>query len=349
MKEHYAVNSGFTFCIVLSVAITGQTNKSGISGTVTDSKGSVILGATVTVTNVGTNQTKTLTTSDEGNFSVNSLEPVIYTVKVESPSFKETTVQNVKVDTASTATVNVMLEAGGIGESVTIEADAPLINTENGTTGQTITERQLRELPLSNRSVLDLASTVPNVSGDAGSEDAEVTSGQPVPGFNLNVNGGRSGGTNLLADGVNNTGVGIARAVVSFTPETVQEFTVQTSAFSAEFGSTGGGVINITTKSGTNRFNGTALVYHRNPATNAQPYRIGTMPRTPKICVIRKVRCQSAVRYSYRHLMKADRKFTTGATKHFSFSPMNRAGDRILSPPRLYCRPLPNAPATSEG
>jgi hypothetical protein len=75
--------------------------------------------------------------------------------------------------------------------------------------------------------------------------------------------------------------VGIARAVVSFTPETVQEFTVQTSAYSAEFGQTGGGTINVTTKSGTNNFNGTALVYHRNPKFNARPFRTGTGPRPP--------------------------------------------------------------------
>jgi hypothetical protein len=129
--------------------------------------------------------------------------------------------------------------------------------------------------------VLDLAVTVANVSGDAGSEDPEVTSGQPVPGFNLNLNGGRSGSTAILADGVNNTGVGIARAVVSFTPETVQEFTVQTSAYSAEYGNTGGGIINATTKSGTNDFNGVALWYHRNPVHNARAYTIGSGPRTP--------------------------------------------------------------------
>jgi hypothetical protein len=263
------------------LTIIGQTNRGGISGTVTDASGSAVPGAKVTVTNAGTNQSVTLTTSDSGAFSANSLEPVIYTVTVEAANFKTAVVENIKVDTASIQSVNVALEAGNIAEKVTVEAEAPLINTETGTTGQTITERQLQELPLNNRSVLDLAMTVPNVSGDAGSEDAEVTSSQPVPGFNLNINGGRSGSTTMLADGVNNTGVGIARAVVSFTPETVQEFTVQTSAYSAEFGSTGGGVINITTKSGTNRFSGTALVYHRNPKFNAQPYRIGNAPRTP--------------------------------------------------------------------
>ncbi len=267
--------------LVLSFASLGQTNRGGISGTITDANGGAIPGAKVTITNIGTNQAVTLTTSEDGAYSANSLEPVSYSVLVEAANFKSAIVESVKVDTASVQSLNLKLETGSIEEKVTVEAESTLLSTESGTTGQTISERQLQELPLNNRSVLDLAVTVPNVSGDAGSEDAEVTSGQPSPGFNLNVNGGRSGGTTMLADGVNNTGVGIARAVVSFTPETVQEFTVQTSAYSAEFGNTSGGVINITTKSGTNRFTGTALLYHRNPATNAQPYRIGTTPRTP--------------------------------------------------------------------
>jgi hypothetical protein len=171
------------------------------------------------------------------------LEPVKYRIVVEMAGFKKAVVETVKVDTASIATANVTLETGTVAETVTITSEAPLINTESGTTTQTITERQIRDVPLVNRSVLDLALTAPNVTGDAGSEDPEVTAGQPVPGFNLNVNGGRSGSSSILADGVNNTGVGIARSVVSFTPETVQEFTVQTSAYSAEYGNTGGGVL----------------------------------------------------------------------------------------------------------
>lgn len=267
--------------LILSTIIIGQTNKGGISGTISDSSGGLIPGATVTITNIGTNQSIKATTSKDGYYNVSNLDPVTYRITVESSGFKRSIVSEVKVDTATIQTVNVNLETGNVSETVTIEADAPLLNTESGTAGQTISERQLRELPLSNRSVLDLAMTIPNVSGDAGSEDPEVTSGQPVPGYNLSLNGGRPGSTNMMADGVNNTGVGVARAVVSFTPETVQEFTVQTSAYSAEFGSTGGGVINITTKSGTNKLTGTALLYHRNPYFNAQPYRIGTTPRTP--------------------------------------------------------------------
>lgn len=267
------------FSVLLSLPIIGQTNKGGITGTVADPKGLAVPGATVTITNVGTNTSMVLTTSGSGSFTANALDPALYDVTVEASNFKKAIVQKVKVDTASVATVNVVVEVGGVNEEVIIQADAQMVNSDSGTISQTITERQLRDLPLNNRSVLDLALTMPNVSGDAGSEDVDSGVITPSPGFNLSVNGGRPGSTLLLADGVNNTGVGIARSVVSFTPETVQEFAVQSSAYSAEFGTTGGGVINVTTKSGRADLFGTALWYHRNPQTNARSWNQGTAPR----------------------------------------------------------------------
>ena len=220
-----------TIVLFCAVAVVAQTNRGGISGTIVDSNGGVIAGATVTITNVGTNQVVKVTTSETGSYTAASLEPVVYRITVEATGFKKAVMGTVKVDTATTATVNITLEAGAVDASITVSgADSLLLNKESGTTGQTITDRQIRDVPLNNRSVLDLALTIPNVTGDAGSEDPEVTSGQPVPGFNLSLNGGRPGSTLMMADGVNNTGVGVARAVVSFTPETVQEFTVQTSA-----------------------------------------------------------------------------------------------------------------------
>ena len=267
--------------LAFCVAAPAQSNRGAITGTVTDPTGAVVPGASVTITNTGTNQKTKLTTSETGTFAASSLEPVTYSVMVEAPGFKKSILNTVKVDTATTTTANVALETGGVENVVDITGTAPLLNTVSGTTTHTIAERQIQDVPLNNRSVLDLAVTAPNVSGDAGSEDPEVTSGQPVPGYNLSLNGGRPGSTSILADGVNNTGVGIARTIVSFTPETVQEFTVQTSAYSAEFGQTAGGVINVTTKSGTNRLNGVALWYHRNPETNAAPFRTGAGPRPP--------------------------------------------------------------------
>jgi len=232
--------------------------------------------ATVTVINVGTNEKYVTKTTNAGTYVVSNLNPVTYRVEVETPGFRKAIYEGVKVDTATTVTRNVNLLPGSVATVISVEAQAPLMNTESGTQSQTITARQMQDVPLFNRSVLDLALTAPNVSGTAGSEDADVTSGQPVPGFNININGGRSGSTTMLADGVNNTGVGIARAIVDFTPETVQEFSVQTSAYSAEYGQTGGGVINVTTKSGTNQYHGVALWYTRNPITNAEKWTAGS-------------------------------------------------------------------------
>jgi hypothetical protein len=267
------------FIVICAIVAIGQTNKGGISGTVFDPHGAVVPGATVTVTNVGSNHQVVVTTSESGAYSVSSLDPVTYNILVEATGFKKVLLERVKVDTATTAAVNITLETGSITQQVYISSDAQLINTESGTPSQTITERQIVEMPLNNRSVLDLAMTVANVSGDAGTEDPTLNSDIPTPGFNISINGGRAGSTSILADGANNTGIGLARAVVTFSPDTVQEFTVQTSNFSAEFGQTGGGVINMTTKSGTNSYAGLFYWYHRNPSLNAAPFTTARVNR----------------------------------------------------------------------
>lgn len=166
---------------LFAIVVVGQTNKGGIGGTVTNINGAAVPGATVTITNIGTNQKSTLTTSEDGAFSATSLDPVTYSVTVEMAGFKKAMLNSVKVDTASTAAVNVILEAGAVTEEVTVMAEATLLNTESGTASSTITERQIQDVPLSNRSVLDLALTAPNVVGDAGSEDPDVASTSPVP------------------------------------------------------------------------------------------------------------------------------------------------------------------------
>jgi len=262
-----------------AATLAGQTNRGAISGTVTDQSGGVVPGATVTIINLGTTQTRKVATAQNGTFLAADLEPVLYKVEVAATGFKQTVVDNVKVDTASTATVSITLQTGSVDTSVTVTAESAMINTDSGTATNTVTERQIDDAPLVNRSVLDLALTLPNVAGDAGSEDPVIVSVTPCPGCNLSVGGGRPMSTMIMADGTNNTGVSLARTMVSFTPETVQEFTVQTSAFSAQYGTTGGGIINATTKSGTNQFHGTALWYNRNPDFAASPFTLAATNR----------------------------------------------------------------------
>lgn len=265
--------------LCLAAVVHAQSHKGGINGTVFDATGAVVAGATVVITNIGTGESWQLTTSGSGSFSAPLLDPVEYRITADAPGFKTSILPKVKVDTATTATVKVTLQLGELTAETTVAAEAPVVPRASGTSGQTITERQIVEMPLNNRSVLDLALTVANVSGAAGTEDPEMGSEFPTPGFNLFVNGGRAGSTSILADGARNTGVGLGRAIVTFSPDTVREFTVQTSNFSAEFGQTGGGVINMSTKSGTNRYEGLLYWYHRNPALNASPFTTATVNR----------------------------------------------------------------------
>jgi hypothetical protein len=251
--------------------LAGQTNRGGISGTVVDASGGTVPGATIIIKNNGTNQETRTKTSSIGSFDVGNLDPVTYSVTAEAAGFKRETIANVKVDTAQIASVTLSLETGTVSTTVEVQASAAMVNTESGTTNSVVTEREIRDLPLVNRSVLDLTLTQPNTSGDAGSEYGIVASVTTCPGCALSVNGGRPLSTQFLADGTNNTGVSLSRTMVSFSPETVQEFTVQTSAYSAEYGTSGGGITNATTKSGTNQFNGTALWYNRNPASPPGP------------------------------------------------------------------------------
>jgi hypothetical protein len=268
------------FVVALSVAaLFAQTNRGGISGNVSDSSGAVIPNASVTIINVGTNETRKFKTSDRGSFLQENLEPVVYRIEVSADGFKKAVLENVKVDTSSVVTANVVLTAGDVATQVTVSENVALINTESGTLGQTVSARMLNDTPLLNRSVLDLAVTIGNVTGDVGSADPQLSGGTPLPGYNLQANGGRAGSTSLLADGISNTGVGLAREAVSFSPETVQELTVQTNGFDAQYGKSGGGIISITTKSGSNNFNGMALWYLRNPDTNAAPFTQATTNR----------------------------------------------------------------------
>jgi hypothetical protein len=260
-------------CALLSAySLLAQTNRGAISGTVTDQTASVVPGANITITNLGTNEIRKLTTGPAGTFTAPDLDPVLYKVEVGMKGFKKSVMENVKVDTASTTAVNVVLQAGNVDTQVTVAAESAMLNVESGTTGSTVTSRELQDVPLVNRSVLDLAMVQPNVSGDPGSENPLMISETTCPGCNISVNGGRPLNTLMMADGTNNTGVSLARTMVSFSPETVQEFTVQTTAFSAEYSTTGGGVISATTKSGTNSFNGAALWYNRNPVFGAAPW-----------------------------------------------------------------------------
>src|SRR5262249_48803463 len=163
--------SRFVAVALLSAfSVFAQTNRGAITGTVSDQSQSLVPGATITITNVGTNESRKVSTGATGAYTIPDLDPVTYRVEVEMAGVKKSVVENVKVDTGSTATVNVTLQAGAVDTQVTVAAEVAMINVDNGATSNTITSRELQDVPLVNRSVLDLAMVQPNVSGDPGSE-----------------------------------------------------------------------------------------------------------------------------------------------------------------------------------
>ena len=265
--------------ILCVVAAFAQSNLGSLNGTVFDSSGAVLPGASVQLINIGTNQTLKLTTSQEGTFSANALEPVAYRILVAAPGFKTAVLATVKVDTANATGVNITLQPGDVSTQIDVSASAAVLQTDSGTATHTLRQQEFYELPSPTRSVLDLALTLPTVHGDQDNEDPVVGNAVPQPGGAISVGGGRFGVTAYLADGANNTGAGIARTVVSFSPEVVDEFTVMTSSFSAKYGQAGGGIINTTTKSGTNQLRGTALWNVKNPRFDAAPYTDATVGR----------------------------------------------------------------------
>jgi hypothetical protein len=129
--------------------LTAQTNRGGITGTVTDKTGAVVAGAVVVITNSGTNEVRRAKTSEAGVYAEQNLDPVVYSVEVSAQGFEKARVDNVKVDTASTATVNFRLQPGSVQTEITVTASAPVVITESGTAGETITQIQIDNAPLS--------------------------------------------------------------------------------------------------------------------------------------------------------------------------------------------------------
>ena len=253
-----------------------QTETARIQGTVTDAAGAVVSGATIKVSSVGTGREVTVTSSQDGTFSVLTLQPGRYTVDVTAPNFK-TTRQEITLEVAQTAPLNVALEAGAVTETVTVTTDVPQVEATTSAVGETIQGRQITELPLNGRNVIELARLTPGVtqgvvggfaSGAGG--DAETYRGRNTGGASLSVNGQRTQANNFLLDGVDNNESLVNTINIFPSADAVQEFRVQTSVAPAEFGRGGGAIINTVTRSGRNDIFGSAYTFIRNDNLDAR-------------------------------------------------------------------------------
>lgn len=236
-----------------------------LTGRVADQNGGAVVGATITATNLGTKIQTAATTNDEGLYFIPLLPPGDYEVDVKASGFRPIRQSGVKLDVQQVARVDIALEAGQLSDSVNVTAGAQLTEAETSSLGQVIENKRINELPLNGRNPLELARLTPNVN-------LQATAFNDSRNFNLvsmSINGGPPGTNAILLDGSSATLPERNEYSVSPNVDAVQEFKVQTNSYSAEFGLTGGGVINLVTKSGTNEFTGSLFEFARNDAFDA--------------------------------------------------------------------------------
>lgn len=255
----------------LSTAAWAQSFTATVVGRVSDPGGANVAGATVTIVQDATNFTRTVTTNNSGEYLISQLAPGTYTVKIDAGGFKSAISQNVVLQTDLTRRLDVRLDVGSVTESVTVEAEAPTINSETSEKAEVITPRQVQDLPLNGRDYTDLALLVPGVYPRPSDDDQ----GQGVA-----AAGSRTDATNFILDGTTNRSDRNGDVAVTAGLDSIREFKVSTSNYSAEYGKVAGAQINVVSKSGTNRFSGTLFEYVRNDAFDAtDPF---ALPGTPK-------------------------------------------------------------------
>jgi hypothetical protein len=264
--------------LVWGVVAEAQTFRGTILGTVMDSSGAAVSGATVTVKNLDTGLTRVVTTSDDGSYNVPELPIGSYTVSVEKTGFRIGVVSGLRVEVSTQVRADVTLQPGEITQKVEVTGESlPQVETTTNTLGGIVEASVVTNLPINGRDFQKLIYLVPGVSG---SPD-QITDSPGSYGI-FTVNGARGRSNNFLLDGTDmNDGYrndpAINEAGVFGTPatilpvEAVAELRIL-SNFEAEYGRSAGGVINTVTKSGTNTFHGSALEYFRNTALNARNY-----------------------------------------------------------------------------
>ena len=252
--------------LLLATPILGAGTTGTIVGTVTDPSGALVVATRIVVRNQGTNLVRDATTDDTGDFSVTLLPPGLYQVSFEKPGFRRGIYNNVKLDVDQTVRLDCTLQLGELSQEVVIKEAVPLIQTDTSTMGQVMDQPKVNRLPLNERNFLNFAVLVPGAQLPAEGSQSSAQGGA------VSVNGAREQSNNFLLDGVENNDLYINQYAVLPSVDAIQEFKVQSSNYSAEFGHGGGAQINVVLKGGTNEFHGGAFEFVRNRHLDAKNF-----------------------------------------------------------------------------
>src|SRR5216684_9023393 len=260
-----------TILLLSSSLVLAQVDTGSILGTVTDASGAVIGGATVTLTNEGTSASLSTTVGSDGGYKFTPVRIGSYKVTATSQGFQTTEQRNIAVNVGASVVVNFTLKPGQVTETVEVTTSTPVLETQDASVGQVVNSKSVNELPLNGRNFTFLAQLGAGVNSPQSDTRGNAASGA------FSANGLRSAQNNYLLDGIDNNSDTVdflngTNYVVLPPVDAIEEFKVQTSDFSAEFGRSGAAVLNATIKSGTNNFHGTAWEFFRNDKLDAADY-----------------------------------------------------------------------------
>ncbi len=261
------------FVLVFSTCIfvQGQSTYGSITGLVTDPSGAAISDARVTLTNLGTAEKRTQPTGSDGLYSFVNLIPGNYRIEVEKAGFKRITQEPVVVQVQQTSKIDVSLPIGQATETVEVTSETPLLQSETSSLGQVVEQRKANELPLNGRNIYSLAAVAPSVIPQ-GSTTGSPVGKNPFDFANYQIGGSFANQSAEYLDGQPlNIGY-INLPLLTPTQDSIGEFKVQYNNLGPEWGKFSGGVINLSTKSGTNRWHGSAYEYLRNKVFNSNEY-----------------------------------------------------------------------------
>ena len=255
---------GWLLTTLVAATLWAQVDTATIVGTIHDTSGAVIPNAAVTITDVNTNIKVSRKADAEGSYIVTPLKVGTYSVTVDVPGFKTETRQNIVLQVQDRIRVDFEMQVGDVSQKVTVEAAAPVIQTDTSSLGEVVNSRQMEDLPLNGRNYLDLATLTAGVVRNEGN-NGNV-------GGNFTANGTRGDQNNYMLDGIDNNSNDNGLNVLRTNVDAIQEFKVQTNSFSAEFGRSGGAVVNAVIKSGSNQLHGSVFEFLRNSSLDARDY-----------------------------------------------------------------------------
>jgi len=259
---------------IFALSASAQVNKSNLTGIVRDTTDAVVPGVTIKLTSLDTGAIRTESSDDSGFYRFTLVDRGRYRLDAERSGFKRFQQPNVELQTGETTTVNIALVVGELAESVTVSSEVATLRTETGAIGTTVSTQVMNELPLIGRNPYVFLTLSPGIqyTGDPGALNP-----WDVAGPSAFAASGSEAKSEFLLDGIPN--MGISNVSLSPSPDAVQEMRVQTSAFDAEYGHAGAAFINVSTRSGTNEYHGTAYWYLRNDNLNANNFfnnRVGS-------------------------------------------------------------------------